>query len=93
MARSQARLRETAQGSARPDTSRAGVARVADAERDVAVESPARLMQQALSADVADLDDRADRWPPSATLAFILVTCGGFWITAIYLTMQFIKSR
>ena len=50
-------------------------------------------MQQALSVDVSEIDDRSDRWPPSATLAFILVTCGGFWITAIYLTMQIIKAH
>jgi hypothetical protein len=82
------RLRETAPATVRP-----AVARVADAERDHAVDSPARLMQQALSVDVSEIDDRSDRWPPSATLAFILVTCGGFWITAIYLTMQFIKAH
>jgi len=88
MAQPLRRLRESAQVSARPV-----IARVADAERDPAVDSPARLMQQALSVDVADMDDRSDRWPPSATLAFILVTCGGFWITAIYLTMHFIQAR
>eukprot|EP01037_Dinobryon_pediforme_P017748 gene17748-17964_t len=81
-------LRETAAAPAPR-----AVARVADAERDFAVDSPARMMQQALSLDMADLDDRSDRWPPSATLAFILVTCGGFWITAIYLTMQLLKLR
>ena len=79
-------LRETAAAPARR-----AVARVADAERDLAVDSPARMMQQALSLDMADMDDRSDRWPPSATLAFILVTCGGFWITAIHLTMQLLK--
>ena len=88
MAQPQRRLRETAQASTRP-----AIARVADAELDHAVDSPVRLMQQALSIDMANLDDRSDRWPPSATLAFILVTCGGFWITAIYLTMQIIKAH
>lgn len=86
MAQTLRRLREST-----PTPARRAVARVADAELDFAVDSPARLMQQALSLDVADMDDRSDRWPPSATLAFILMTCGGFWITAIYLTMQFLK--
>lgn len=88
MAQPLRRLRESA-----PTPVRAAIARVADAEHDLAVDSPARLLQQALSLDMADMDDRSDRWPPSATLAFILVTCGGFWITAAYLMMQFIKAH
>ena len=88
MAQPLRRLREPAKVSTRP-----AIARVADAARDPSVDSPARLMQQALSVDVTEIDDRSDRWPPSATLAFILVTCGGFWITAAYLTMQFIKAH
>jgi hypothetical protein len=37
--------------------------------------SPALELQAQLSADL----DARGRWPPLATLAFVVGTCGGFW--------------
>ncbi len=40
-----------------------------------AATSPALELQAQLEAEFSS--DR--RWPPAATLAFVLATCGGFW--------------
>lgn len=45
-----------------------------------AAPSPALMLQQALDAEMSSAPDMAQRkWPPAATAAFIVVTCGGFW--------------
>jgi hypothetical protein len=45
-----------------------------------AAPSPALMLQQALDAEMAGVADIEPRkWPPAATAAFILLTCGAFW--------------
>jgi hypothetical protein len=44
---------------------------------DAAAPSPALQLQQALHAEVAAPEVK--KWPPAATLGFIVVTCGAFW--------------
>jgi hypothetical protein len=39
--------------------------------------SPALILQQALEGGLAEPEVK--KWPPAATLAFILITCGAFW--------------
>jgi hypothetical protein len=39
--------------------------------------SPAMALQQALEAEFSAQPQR--KWPPVATLGFVLATCGGFW--------------
>jgi hypothetical protein len=44
----------------------------------VSAPSPARLLQGQLSAELSDPPDEK-KWPKSATVAFVVVTCGAFW--------------
>jgi hypothetical protein len=39
--------------------------------------SPARILQQVIADDLSE--PRVRKWPPLATAAFIIVTCGSFW--------------
>ena len=66
-------------------TSRRSTARVADPSMDLAVPSPVHSLQQSLA---DDLQVREDKWPPAATLAFILVTCGTFWTAVAWLVAR-----
>ena len=44
------------------------------------VASPARALQDALTAEFADVAPPARRWSKRATLMFIIGTCGAFWV-------------
>ena len=66
---------------------RRAVARVADPSIDSPVTSPARTLQAAL---MDDLMDTERKWPPAASLGFILVTCGGFWLTVGYFVSRWL---
>lgn len=45
-----------------------------------AAPSPALMLQRALGAEMSAVAQaEPGKWPPAATLAFIVVTCGGFW--------------
>jgi hypothetical protein len=56
-----------------------------------ATPSPALMLQQALSAEMAERPGEAVRkWPPAAAAAFIVLTCGAFWtVVAIGLARAF----
>lgn len=54
--------------SARPRPQAAG-------SHSAAASSPALELQAQLAAEFSN----EKRWPPAATLAFVLATCGGFW--------------
>ena len=56
-------------------------ARLAD-ERDPASESPARLLQDQLQWSLREETPAAERWSQRRTAAFVIVTCGSFWIAA-----------
>jgi len=45
---------------------------------DVAASSPARALQQYLAHSLESGEPQ--RWSRRATLAFIMATCGGFWL-------------
>ncbi len=68
--------------------SRRSVARMADASMDMAVPSPARTLQQSLADDLMDPEVK---WPPAASLAFILVTCGGFWTVVAWTVSRWLQ--
>ena len=59
-------------------------ARLAD-EQDAASESPARRLQEQLEWSLLDGAGVPDRWSGRRTAAFVVVTCGSFWIAAALL--------
>lgn len=61
-------------------------ARLASPE-DAAAESPALRLQATLADSLAEslADPTLERWSARRTTAFILVTCGSFWIAAALL--------
>jgi hypothetical protein len=50
------------------------------------VGSPAVHLQQFLEAELAAPPVR--KWPPAATLAFIVLTCGGFWAAVVVAALK-----
>ena len=61
--------------------------------------SPVASQARALQDQLAEVFDPAasgaslpvsDKWPPAATLGFILATCGTFWVGAAYLASRLI---
>jgi len=46
-------------------------------EDSIATPSPALILQQTLSAELSEPEVR--KWPPAATVAFVVATCGAFW--------------
>jgi hypothetical protein len=57
-------------------------ARLASPE-DAATESPALRLQATLADNLAD--PAVGRWSARRTTAFILVTCGGFWLAGAFI--------
>jgi hypothetical protein len=55
---------------------------------EVAVPPPAHKLQGLVEARLLADGDFAEpsepRWPPIATLAFVVATCGGFWAVVIF---------
>jgi hypothetical protein len=49
----------------------------AASDLDVAIPSPALILQNALIFEHAEPEVR--KWPPVVGLTIVLVTCGGFW--------------
>lgn len=49
------------------------------ADEAVDVPSPAKALQEALSAALSE-PQPAGKWSPRATLLFIVTVCGGFWL-------------
>jgi hypothetical protein len=41
--------------------------------------SNVRELQELVEARLLDFEPDVGKWPPAATIAFVLVTCGGFW--------------
>lgn len=54
------------------------------ADGDSANESPARRLQEQLEWSLLDAAD-TNRWSHRRTAAFVIVTCGSFWIAAALL--------
>ena len=54
-------------------------------EADAASESPARRLQEQLEWSLADEAGETDRWSRRRAAAFVVVTCGSFWIAAALL--------
>lgn len=55
------------------------------ADGDAASESPARRLQEQLEWSLLDEAATPDRWSHRRTAAFVIVTCGSFWIAAALL--------
>jgi hypothetical protein len=59
---------------------------------EASIPAPAHRLQELLEtrllaeADFAEADEK--RWPPFATLAFIVATCGGFWGVVIFAAIR-----
>lgn len=58
-------------------------------DNDGAAPSPALMLQRALHEGLAE--PRIKKWPPIATLGFILATCGGFWAAVAFGAAQLLK--
>jgi hypothetical protein len=41
--------------------------------------SNVRELQELVEARLLDFEPDVGKWPPAATIGFVLVTCGGFW--------------
>ena len=74
-----ARARNTLDSAAAPVARVSGRPRMASGAEGAAP-SPALMLQQALTAELNDAErDPSGKWPPAATAAFVVVTCGAFW--------------
>ena len=49
---------------------------------DAATPSPARMLQEALGVELPEPEVK--KWPPIATLGFIVATCGSFWAVVAF---------
>lgn len=58
-------------------------------ETAAATTSPALVLQEVLSGGLAEPEVK--KWPPIATLGFILVTCGGFWAAVAFAATHLMK--
>jgi len=74
----EARQQERRQPAARAASPQLSTVSAVDSSHVAVAESPARVLQAHVS---RSLDRVAPpRWSPRATLAFILVVCGSFWV-------------
>jgi len=55
---------------------------------DIAYPSPARALQEQLAAALEAPPASDGKWPPIATLGFIVGTCGPFWAGVAYLLLR-----